>query len=181
MYWGAASLPFHSSMDRRRDISKASGPNCGTLSTLLATICRKTPQARMLGVPGILRREMVVDLFEPPQRVALRERVMDLRARGKTEQNVVIVHGTAGWCWEALDFREPDTGSMRNGAALWLTSEECAEKAQETGRPSSILPEIEWTLLAQAEGGQSECSERPVSWIAGRGGWEFSIRRVPSA
>jgi hypothetical protein len=31
-------------------------------------------------------------------------------------------------------------------------------------------------FLAQAEGGQSECSERPVSWIAGRGGWELGAK-----
>jgi hypothetical protein len=58
-----------------------------------------TPQASMLGVAGILNREMVVDLFEPPQRVALRERVMDLRARGKTEREAAkelgITHTTA--------------------------------------------------------------------------------------
>ena len=47
------------------------------------------PDADVLeGRTAVLRRELVVDLFEPPQRVAYRERVMALRAEGVTEKTI---------------------------------------------------------------------------------------------
>jgi hypothetical protein len=47
------------------------------------------PDADVLeGRTAVLRRELVVDLFEPPQRVAYRERVMALRSEGVTEKTI---------------------------------------------------------------------------------------------
>jgi DNA invertase Pin-like site-specific DNA recombinase len=47
------------------------------------------PDARALaGLADVLRRELVVDLFDPPQRVAYRERVLALKADGLTERQI---------------------------------------------------------------------------------------------
>jgi hypothetical protein len=47
------------------------------------------PRAAALhGLEGVLQREMVVDLFDPPQRVAYRQQVLDLRAQGLMERQV---------------------------------------------------------------------------------------------
>lgn len=47
------------------------------------------PDARGLeGLTDVLRRELVVDLFDPPQREAFRERVVALRSEGLTERQV---------------------------------------------------------------------------------------------
>jgi hypothetical protein len=40
------------------------------------------------GAKGLLRRELTVDLFDPPQRVRFREQVVSLRAEGLTERQV---------------------------------------------------------------------------------------------
>jgi hypothetical protein len=48
-----------------------------------------TPEATALaGLEGVLQCAMEVDLFDPPQRVAYRERVVALRAAGLTERQV---------------------------------------------------------------------------------------------
>ncbi|OWK41230.1 hypothetical protein FRUB_04593 [Fimbriiglobus ruber] len=39
------------------------------------------------GLEGVVRRELFVDLFDPPQRAAFRERVVALRASGATERD----------------------------------------------------------------------------------------------
>jgi site-specific DNA recombinase len=56
-----------------------------------------TPLTRLPGDWGggdqLLRRELTVDLFDPPQRVAFRERVIELRAKGKTERQVAAALG----------------------------------------------------------------------------------------
>jgi site-specific DNA recombinase len=47
------------------------------------------PEARGLsGLTGVLRRDLVVDLFDPPQRAAYRERVLALKAEGLTEREI---------------------------------------------------------------------------------------------
>jgi hypothetical protein len=52
------------------------------------------PEARGLhGACGLLRRELVVDLFDPPQRAAYRERVLALRAQGQTEDTIAQALG----------------------------------------------------------------------------------------
>src|SRR5262249_42074814 len=44
-------------------------------------------------VHRLLRRDLVVDLFEPPQRVVHRENVMQLRALGRTERQIAAELG----------------------------------------------------------------------------------------
>jgi len=52
------------------------------------------PDARVLeGRIGVLRHELVVDLFDMPQRAAYRERVIALRAKGMTEREVALELG----------------------------------------------------------------------------------------
>ena len=52
------------------------------------------PDAQFLeGRTGILRRELVVDLFDMPQRAAYRERVKALRAQGMTQRQVAANWG----------------------------------------------------------------------------------------
>jgi site-specific DNA recombinase len=52
------------------------------------------PDARALeGRTGILRRELVVDLFDMPQRAAYRERVATLRSQGRTEREAAAELG----------------------------------------------------------------------------------------
>jgi hypothetical protein len=41
----------------------------------------------------ILRRDLVVDLFDPPQRVSFRQRVQELRAQGLTERQIAAQLG----------------------------------------------------------------------------------------
>ena len=64
---------------------------------------------------GVFRREMVVDLFDPPQRVQYRQQVMSLRDEGKTEREAAAALGitqTAVQRAAALDrlMREKDIG-----------------------------------------------------------------------
>jgi hypothetical protein len=65
------------------------------------------PDAEVLeGRTGVLRRELVVDLFEMPQRAAYRERVMALRAGPLREREVAASLGltvTAAQRAAALD------------------------------------------------------------------------------
>jgi hypothetical protein len=67
------------------------------------------PEAAALGgLEGAWRREMQVDLFDPPQRVVYRERVVELRAAGMTERQVADRLGitqTAAQRAAALDRR----------------------------------------------------------------------------
>jgi len=52
------------------------------------------PDARVLeGRTGVLRHELVVDLFDMPQRADYRERVIALRAKGMTEREVALELG----------------------------------------------------------------------------------------
>lgn len=44
-------------------------------------------------IPEVLRRELVIDLFEPPQRVRYREQVMAMRASGMSEKEVAKALG----------------------------------------------------------------------------------------
>ena len=47
------------------------------------------PEARGLaGLSEVLRRDLAVDLFEPPQRVAFREPILALKAQGRTEREI---------------------------------------------------------------------------------------------
>jgi hypothetical protein len=66
-----------------------------------------TPSIRALGeLDEVLRREMVVDLFDPPQRVQYRQQVMSLRNEGKTEWEAAAALGitqTAAQRAAALD------------------------------------------------------------------------------
>jgi hypothetical protein len=53
-----------------------------------------TPSAPAVGgLDEVLRREMVVGLFDPPQRVRYRQQVMGLRDEGKTEREVAAALG----------------------------------------------------------------------------------------
>ncbi|HVX85686.1 MAG TPA: recombinase family protein [Phycisphaerae bacterium] len=49
--------------------------------------------ARMPEMAGLLRRELIVDLFEPPQCVRIREQVVKLRSEGKTEYQIMELLG----------------------------------------------------------------------------------------
>jgi DNA invertase Pin-like site-specific DNA recombinase len=51
------------------------------------------PAGRVEGLEEVLRRELTVDLFDRPQRVEFRERVVRLRAGGRTERQVAAELG----------------------------------------------------------------------------------------
>jgi site-specific DNA recombinase len=52
------------------------------------------PQARGLDrIHNLLRYDLIVDLFHPPQRAAYRQRVLDLRAAGKTKAEIAQALG----------------------------------------------------------------------------------------
>jgi site-specific DNA recombinase len=58
-------------------------------ATLTLDLVALVPGARGLeGLSGVLRRELVVDLFDPPQREAYRSRVLTLKAEGLTERQI---------------------------------------------------------------------------------------------
>jgi site-specific DNA recombinase len=77
------------------------------------------------GIQDLLRQELIVDLFDPPQRAAYRQRVLDLQAAGKTTTQIAQALGltkTAVQRALALDRR------MRS---LGLDDPYCAVKAPE--------------------------------------------------
>jgi DNA invertase Pin-like site-specific DNA recombinase len=78
----------------------------------LASLAPKA--AALVGLEGAWRREMQVDLFDPPQRVVYRERVVELRAAGLTERQVAQRLGitpTAAQRAAALDRRMRQLGT----------------------------------------------------------------------
>ena len=72
--------------------------------------------ADALGLEGraeVFQRELIIDLFDPPQRVAFRERVMALRGEGLSERNVAAALGltvTAAQASAALARRMSELG-----------------------------------------------------------------------
>ncbi len=81
---------------------------------LILDLAPLVPDARGLeGRADVFQRELVVDLFDPPQRVAFRERVKDLRGKGQTERQVAAALGltvTAAQAAAALDRRMREGG-----------------------------------------------------------------------
>jgi hypothetical protein len=55
-----------------------------------------TPASGVGELGGVLRRELAVDLFEPPQRVLFRGRVVALRAQGRSAKEVAAGLGITG-------------------------------------------------------------------------------------